>query len=257
VVVDSYHFDAAFLAALAPRVSRLVVIDDFNAHDRYTCDAILNFTVGAETRAYTTSARALWLGPRFFLARRPLRASRAAGRAWRGGAERVLLSFGGADRGVVASLALDTLLLAAPGSAVKLVAGGETPPSLAERVHAFGGELLRGLADLSAPFAWADAAISGGGLTKYEAAYLGVPTAVLSQTREQAEETRRFAAAGLAFDLGIAGARAPAELAPELARFLSDEPLRRSLRETGLGSFGDDPTRAAAHALLGLLKERR
>jgi UDP-2,4-diacetamido-2,4,6-trideoxy-beta-L-altropyranose hydrolase len=261
VVVDSYRLDAAFLRELHPAVRRLVAIDDFAALDHYRCDAVLNFTVAAPELRYRGEVGQAWLGPRHFLARRRLRALRSSGRGPVADVTRVLLSFGGADTGQVAGQALDALHAAAPGCTVKLVAGPRTSDEIAPRVTRFaGGELLRGLPDLAEPLAWADLCVAGGGMTKYEAAFVGVPTAVLSQTVEQAEETRRFAAAGLAIDLGTAGERATSAVAALLAPFIADSDGRRAMHQAGRTLFGpptDDPTRDVARKLIALTKESR
>ena len=111
--------------------------------------------------------------------------------------------------------------------------------------------------DLADEFAWADLCVSGGGLTKYESAYMGVPTAVLSQNIEQAEETVQFAGKGLAVDLGMTGESSDAILSMRLSELMADRDLRETLSQTGLACFPEDPTKRAAEAFAGIINQER
>jgi spore coat polysaccharide biosynthesis predicted glycosyltransferase SpsG len=99
---------------------------------------------------------------------------------------------------------------------------------------------------LADALAAADAVISGGGLTKYEAAYTGTPVAVVSQTPEEYDDTRAFVAAGFGFDLG-AGAAAGG-LAEGVGRFLDDAGARAVMHERTLAAFPAHSTAAAVRA---------
>jgi spore coat polysaccharide biosynthesis predicted glycosyltransferase SpsG len=101
---------------------------------------------------------------------------------------------------------------------------------------------------------WADACICGGGLTKYEAAYLGVPAAVLAQNADQGSETKEFVDLGLGWDLTSSVSRFCCnELTRPLEAFLSGNSLREAISKTALAAFPEDPTRTAAEALLELV----
>jgi UDP-2,4-diacetamido-2,4,6-trideoxy-beta-L-altropyranose hydrolase len=255
VVVDSYQIDADAIAE-AGVVAPVLVVDDFARLPSYACAAILNFTVAAPGLAYPPFPRRL-LGPSYFLVRRSLRRLRASLARPAPRASRVLLSFGGGAWQAAARAALDALLELAPSLAVTVVAGSGEDEGVAARVERFegGGRVLRDLPDLSEPFAWADACVSGGGLTKYEAAYLGLPVAVLSRTADEASETKRFVGEGLAIDLGDPFAVDRARVHGGLAGLIGDEGLRSRLHEAGRARFSPDPTTAAARAWLEIIKE--
>jgi spore coat polysaccharide biosynthesis predicted glycosyltransferase SpsG len=105
--------------------------------------------------------------------------------------------------------------------------------------------------DLAEQFAWADACITGGGLIKYESAFMGVPAAAVAQNEGQDGETRALTRAGLVFDLGLADDRSDGELASALGSFLGDHDLRDSLAARARATFPDDPSARAAKAILG------
>jgi spore coat polysaccharide biosynthesis predicted glycosyltransferase SpsG len=258
VIIDGYWIEPRYVEALAARARRLVLIDDFAALAAYPAGStVLNLTVGAAgdgARArYPRSVRTL-LGPSFFLARRQLRAVRRERRMPPPRAERVLVSIGGVDRHGLSLLVAEALAEVAPTATVTVVAGSPSPviDELASRARA--GRLRAavhvGLPGLAPALAAADAVVSGGGLTKYEAAYVGLPTAVLSQTEEQATETREFVARGLALDLGLGAAVTQEVLAAGLARLVHDVDTRRALHAACGRAFPVDPTADAARAVL-------
>ncbi len=252
VVLDDYGFDAE-LVARAAALFPVVVLDDFARLTRYPASStILNFTVEAEALAYPGGPRLL-LGPRYFLARRALRELRTRISSAPERAHRILVSIGGVDRHGACSIATSALLSIAPEAHV-VVAAGTSSPALEETARLLAsrgrGEVVVAVPSLAPLFATADAVVSGGGLTKYEAAYLGLPTAVLSQTADQESETRAFVRRGLALDLGSAETVTAAALASRLEPLLTDARARASLSERCLAAFPVDPTLDAARALL-------
>src|SRR5262249_28578678 len=114
------------------------------------------------------------------------------------------------------------------------------------------GEVQFGLASLAPALADADAVVSSGGLTKYEAAYVKLPGAALSQTIEQAEETRAFSARGLTLDLGRGDDKDEKRVTAGIERLLFDTSARRSMADAGARVFPEDPTLDAARAILGV-----
>ena len=96
----------------------------------------------------------------------------------------------------------------------------------------------------------ADLCICGGGLIKYECAYLGIPPAVISQTPQQHKETLAFTAEGLGFNLGYGPELTTGLLRQNLARFLKDHGLRDRIAQTGLRAIPEDAPRRLARALI-------
>jgi spore coat polysaccharide biosynthesis predicted glycosyltransferase SpsG len=92
-------------------------------------------------------------------------------------------------------------------------------------------------------------------MTKYEAAYLGVPIAILSQTEDQAAESVQFSSRGLGEDLGLSATLGNVALSQRLANWIADRGRRESLSRTALTFFPEDPTRNAAECFARLLTE--
>ena len=252
VVVDSYHVDDDYIASLNRNGAPVFLIDDFGRLERYECSLLLNFTVNAARLDYPRGNQVYLLGPEYLLVRKTLRSMRRRMRPRTGDVRRALVVIGGVDPLNLSSRLVRLLLEVAPPLSVHVVAGPSHrhTKELSLLIDKFQGEsrILDQLPCLAEELAWADICVCGGGLTKYEAAYLGVPTAVLSQNPDQARETVHFAGKGLALDMGFWKDNNDQTLAARLSHLIVNESLRKSLHQTGLSCFPEDPTRRAAEA---------
>ena len=180
--------------------------------------------------------------------------------AFRAGAEAVpadapvdaaVVAIGGVDHHDLGARVVGALARVRDTPSVRvLVPSGSPSSALLEAAASHGRALVvTGVFSLAEMLAGTGIIISGGGLTKYEAAYAGVATAAVGQTPEQDRDTERFAALGLGLDLGPAAAEGDDALAGAIDRFVTDRAYRRALVETSLRYFPPDPTAAVASAL--------
>lgn len=261
VVVDSYLVTDEYLATLDRKGAPTLLVDDFGQLDRYECSAVLNFTVDAALLDYPRGRQVYLLGPEYFLARRSLRVLRQAGRPRAGEVRRVLVAMGGVDLHDMSRKIANMLLAVAPSLSVHIAVGDDCRyrAELSSLIENFegGGCVVTQPLGLAQEFAWADLCICGGGLTKYESAYVGVPAAVLSQTLEQAEETVHFAGKGLVIDWGLAEKQDDASLAKQFADLSAAVDVRASLRRASLACFPSDPTKRAAEGLVEVVSRSR
>lgn len=251
IVLDSYRADETYIAELGTGGHRVVVLDDFRALSAYPCDVVLNFTWEAPSLSYPEGPTLL-LGPHYLPARRRLVEQRAHSieRDRTGPIRNALIAVGGSDpKGITARL---LRCLAGQTENITVRAIAQNPEELEPLLESFapGSEILPRQRDLSDQLLWADAAITGGGLIKYESAYMGVPVAAIAQNEGQDGETQVFAKAGLVFDLGLADSVSDAQLAQALGIFLSDAALRKAMAERMREAFIADPGAHAAHAIL-------
>ena len=257
VFVDSYAVDDDYIAALHRQAAPVLLIDDYGRLERYECAALMCFLVGAADQGYPVDRIPCFLGPGYFPARKELRQLRREGKEFREKAGRALIAIGGVDLQDLTGRAARILLEIAPELSVHAVVGRhyERVGELSEMVGRFGGggEVFVQLPTLAGEFAWADVVVSGGGMIKYESAYLGIPAGIIAQNEDQKHETAQFAGLGLVFDLGLGSEQDDPSLAAGLRRLLGDAALRESLRRTGLETFPADPTVRAAQALQGAL----
>jgi spore coat polysaccharide biosynthesis predicted glycosyltransferase SpsG len=253
IVVDSYLVDATYVGAVE-RVAPVLLIDDFAGLSHYPCSAILNFTSRAPEFSYPCDRVRCYLGPQWFLGRRSLRELRARGPRSTEQVRRVLVTSGGNDPFDVVLPAVESLLAGNTRLSVRVVvrAGYHAMAALTALLARFSGEtsILSQLPDLSRELSWADLCLANAGLTKYEAAYLGIPAGVLSQNEGQAKDAVRFQQLGMTVDLGPASDINRAHLNEQISRLLTDRLLRETLHRRCLAVFPPDPTRALAEALL-------
>lgn len=212
LLMDSYTLSTKDLLSIRERFAdqRIVLLDDFGDRPEYICDAVVNFTVGAETRVYPANIET-FLGPRFYPARAWLRAARKERLAklepeLLDGADRWLLICGGTDFCRVTHRLVDTLATCVPNAKLRvLLANGVDPAELEQKFRSFAEyEMIQPTTDLKEAFVWADACLCGGGLTKYECLFSGIPVASFAQTAGQQADTDVFVRLGLIGDLGPA-----------------------------------------------------
>ncbi|QFT77191.1 UDP-2,4-diacetamido-2,4,6-trideoxy-beta-L-altropyranose hydrolase [Erythrobacter sp. THAF29] len=255
IVIDSYRADDRYLSDLKSQGQSAVVIDDFRKLKIYDCDVILNFTWEAPTLDYPQGP-ALLLGPDYLLVRRKLVDARAESLARRreGPIQNLLVAIGGSDpKGITGRIVrlIDELNTEA---CVRAIA--QPDDALEEALSRFapGSGIVPRQPDLSEQFQWADAAITGGGLIKYECAYMGIPAASIAQNEGQDGETKVFSRAGLVFDLGLADCTSDKALAGTMNSFIENTGLRAKLAERMRETFISDPTVHAARKILEAIR---
>lgn len=205
-LADSYDLNSAWVAHLAARGVAITLFDDFARLTDYSaCAGVLNFTIGASQLDYpglSMTRRAL--GPDCFPARENLRWVRDHGRGITPvPLRRVLITLGGGDRLGLTIPIYRALRHLHPGLQVRAILADGPAQAAALKLNA--ADFPPPAGDLAAHYAWADVCVTGGGLVKYECAYLGLPMAIFSQTPEQQAETNLFCAAGLGWDLAPQG----------------------------------------------------
>ena len=255
VIVDSYRIDGSDLAAIREGGNRVVLFDDFCALDAYPVDVILNFTVEGPTYDYPEGPT-LVRGPQYLPARRKLVEARSGSieRSRSGAVRNLLVAIGGSDPKQIAARLVAILRDRHADLCLHALAADDPGLEAMLRDFAGGSRILARLPDLSEQFVWADAVVSGGGLIKYESAYMGVPCAAIAQNEGQDGESKAFAGAGLVFDLGLADDVSDEELAGKLDLFLSDAQLRETMASRMRGAFPPDPGAHAARAILEALR---
>ncbi len=235
-VVDGYHFDTAYYAALRAAGHQVCAVDDLAALPYYPVHTVLNQNPGAEQFAYVVPpGTRLLLGERYALLRPEFLARLDAPPAIRPIASRVLVTFGGADPENVTIRAVQALRgVASPALEVRVVVG-PTNPHLAALQAATANwrlcKLLVGVEDMAACMAWADLAVAAAGSTALELAALGVPTILLVLAANQAPGAAALAAAGAALDLGPQEAVSVDDLRAAVEGLLPDAPRRAALSE--------------------------
>jgi UDP-2,4-diacetamido-2,4,6-trideoxy-beta-L-altropyranose hydrolase len=237
-VVDGYHFDPGYHAALRSAGLRVLALADMVQWAAYDVDLLLDQNADAPHLAFPVGdATRLLAGPHFALLRPEFAAARAADRVLPAEARRILVTLGAGAPGDGRRLVLDALARSGlAGLEVRVVVGPADPALEASGHHAGNGaaaEYIADPADLPGLMAWADLAVSAGGITTWELACLGVPTLQLILADNQRGPALEMARLGLTRCLGEVGVVGPQAVAEEIGRAAGDRAWREAVARDG------------------------
>ena len=239
VILDGYHFDSAYHDLIRGTGHRLLVIDDMGHLDRYAADVILNQNLHATSLRYTCEPGCrLLLGPQYVLLRQEFLERRGGQREIRPLGGRILVTLGGVDPYNVTSRVLLALqALDREGVEIRAVVGQNNTHS--ENLKAISNrpaipiEHIRDPDSMSALMAWADLAISAGGSTGWELAFMGVPSLVLIMSDNQVPIAEGLDAEGVARNLGWHDRLREDELVGAVVSLLGDGEKRARMAQRG------------------------
>lgn len=207
VILDGYHFDTAYQRALRDVGARLMVIDDYASAGHYVADVLLNQNLGAEELSYSVEpyTRKL-LGTKYALLASHFEPWRDWRRSTPDVARRILVTLGGGDPGNQTLKVIRALRRLDLFDMEVAVVIGAANPHRATLESDLAGlrrfRLLENVEDMPKLMAWADLAVSGGGSTCWELAFMGLPSAMVVLAENQAGIARGLERAGVAEKLG-------------------------------------------------------
>ncbi|MBN2328784.1 MAG: UDP-2,4-diacetamido-2,4,6-trideoxy-beta-L-altropyranose hydrolase [Candidatus Omnitrophica bacterium] len=207
IVIDGYRFGADYQTWIKDSGRKLLCIDDFSQAEHYCADLLLNQNIYANEEMYSSREpyTKLLLGLSYALLRREF----VEWRAWRrdvpNQADRILVTLGGGDPDNVTELVIRALQ-SIPAVECKIVIGSANPhrDSLKTRMNRYGEsmQLLTDVQDMPALAAWADLAISAGGGTCWELAFMGLPNLAVVIADNQKPIADHLQKAGISISLG-------------------------------------------------------
>jgi UDP-2,4-diacetamido-2,4,6-trideoxy-beta-L-altropyranose hydrolase len=211
VVVDGYQFDAAYQYALKQAGLRLLVLDDYGHTDHYYADLVLNQNIHADQSLYAVREpyTRLLLGTSYALLRREFWPWRGWQRKTPAVAHRVLVTLGGSDQDNITLEVLRILQqVEADGLEVTALVGGGNPhleslTSFAAGLP-FNVRLIQNAPSVPELMAWAHMAVSAGGSTCWELAFMGLPSLLLVLAENQRPAVKALSEACVCCYLGEA-----------------------------------------------------
>ena len=236
VVLDGYHFDVEYQSAIKAESRTLLVVDDYGHLDRYDCDILLNQNPGSDTLGLEAKAPGakLLLGLKYALLREEFLNTDPSPKSRTDGPINLLITMGGSDPDNVTNLVLDSLKPHSEKIAQARILLGAANPHLAELDYVlpllpYEAKILVNSTEMPAHLAWADAAITAGGSTCWELAYMGVPMAVVVLAENQYRIAMHLGLGGFALNLGwYQDLNAPA-LGDSLFPFINSDVVRRGM----------------------------
>ena len=207
LVLDGYHFTPDYQRQIKKAGHRLLVIDDMAHLDHYHADILLNQNVHASKLHYFCDRDTLkLLGCEYVLFRREFLKYKSWRRQIPNKAKNVLVTMGGSDPDNVTLKVIEALnTLNTPGIEVKIVVGPSNPhfPKLRDVVrHApCAMDCVKNETHMPELMAWADLAVTAGGSTCWELAFMGVPFIVLVLAENQESAAPELHSYGAAISL--------------------------------------------------------
>jgi UDP-2,4-diacetamido-2,4,6-trideoxy-beta-L-altropyranose hydrolase len=208
VAVDGYHFGADYQKWLKDAGLRVLVLDDYGHASHYWADVVLNQNITAEEGLYPSREpyTKLLLGTRYVLLRQEFWQWRNWQRQIPLEASKVLVTLGGSDPDNVTLTVIQALQkVEVAGLEAVVVVGGSNPHygELAQVVKGWEGSitLKQNVTNMPELMAWADLAITAGGSTCWEIAFMGIPSLMIAIAANQKESVLKIGKLDLALVL--------------------------------------------------------
>ena len=209
IVVDGYQFGAEYQRLIKDAGQRLLAIDDHGHADHYYADIILNQNLNAHKNFYRKreSYAHLLLGTEYVLLRREFLKWHLWQRDIPEVARKILVTMGGGDPANVTLKVLKAIKgVRIPGLEVVAVIGAVNPHFQELKAEIENAEipmsLENNLTDMPKLMAWADVAVSAGGSTCWELAYMGLSTCIIILAANQVMVSETLQERGLAANAG-------------------------------------------------------
>lgn len=264
LVLDGYHFDSDYQKRVKEAGYRLMVIDDTGHLPHYYGDIVLNQNIHAKDLCYSCEPYAkLLLGPQYVLLRREFLKWRGWKREIPEIARKVLVTLGGSDPDDVTLKVIRALQnLEIDALEATIVAGGSNPNfgelQSAVRASRLPMRLESNVTNMPELMAWADVAVSGGGSTCWELAFMGLPDLVSILADNQIPIAGRLEEMGSAVNLGWYENLSSSQIARELKRLVVAAEKRAGMAHRGQELVdGKGTTRVLTHMRVQTLSLRK
>jgi UDP-2,4-diacetamido-2,4,6-trideoxy-beta-L-altropyranose hydrolase len=235
IVLDGYQFGSAYQKILKDSGRSLLFIDDFSHAGHYYADIVLNQGISAVPTLYPNKEAytQLLLGPRYALLRREFLSYRDWKREHPDTAKKILVTMGGSDPDNATGKVIRAIQHLEQDPEVVVVAGSNNPHYQKLKAMVDNSpapiRLLQNMTDMPALMAWADTAVSAGGSTCLEMAYMGLPNVILVLAENQQANADSFNAAGISVNLGRHDEIDAPALTKGLNMLISDQKLRTKM----------------------------
>jgi UDP-2,4-diacetamido-2,4,6-trideoxy-beta-L-altropyranose hydrolase len=205
-VIDGYQFNARYQRQVHDFPASTLFIDDFGHCENYSADLVLNQNIYAHDGLYPgrePSVRLL-LGTKYVLLRYEFLRYRNFPRIYAGNAKKILVTFGGSDTENMTGSVITMLRNVKMTDLEVIVIAGVSNPNISTLQEMIAGDerirILRDVQDMPERMAWADIAISAGGSTVYECAFMGLPAILCPIAQNQKPVVDEMSRIGCAID---------------------------------------------------------
>ena len=257
IVADSYNFGSDYQCAIHAAGIRLLFIDDNGHAGEYAADLVLNQNLASDETLYARREphTRLLLGPRYALLREEFLRWQDWHREIPEVARKVLVTLGGSDPDNVTACVVEALR--GLNVEMRIIVGGSNPHfDLLSSAVSPPSSVIRDATNMPELMAWADVAITAGGSTCWELAFMGLPSVVMVLADNQAASAQRLHDVGVVFSVGRAAECPPNVLANALDNLINDAARRRKQSECGRVLVDGRGADRVAAAIRGELEAR-
>jgi spore coat polysaccharide biosynthesis predicted glycosyltransferase SpsG len=237
VIIDSYQLQTSMLRSDL----RLILIDDFCELNAYPVDGVINFTINAVNYNYCLKgAKNQALGLDYYLPHPAIKKQYLSAKPE---VRKILIIIGSGDQYGIANRLLD--FFESIECSYDFVVLG-TNNALDCKSRPFKVTHIPMTTNIIENYSWADLCITSGGLAKYECAYLGKPSLVISLTENELLETSFFAAYGFCYDAGLYSELKKNTFLKHFQSVLSESKVVNANPECSLRKFSKNSAERAA-----------
>jgi UDP-2,4-diacetamido-2,4,6-trideoxy-beta-L-altropyranose hydrolase len=236
VVVDGYQFGAEYQQVIKATGLRLLFLDDYGHAPHYWADLVVNQNIYAHERLYARREpyTSLLLGSQYVLLRQEFWPWQGWQRQIPTVARRVLVTLGGADPDNVTLKVIQALQrVQLKDLEVVVVVGGNNPHYEQLQTSTRDSEgaivLTRDVTNMPELMAWADVAITAGGSTCWELAWMRLPCVIIILAENQQQIAENLDMMGVAMNLGWHTSVYRDPMAENISELLYGLDLRREM----------------------------
>ncbi|MBD2691076.1 UDP-2,4-diacetamido-2,4,6-trideoxy-beta-L-altropyranose hydrolase [Anabaena catenula] len=236
VVVDGYHFDAEYQQTIKHSGLKILFIDDYKHAKYYYADIVLNQNIYANENLYINRLpdTKLLLGTDYTLLRSEFWQWQKWKRINPPIAKKILVAMGGADPDNVTLKVMAALQqLEVNELEVVVIVGGSNPHyeqlKLASQTSQFPIRLEKNVTNIPELMAWADLAVTAGGSTCWELAFMGLPSLILILAENQRAIAQKLNELGTAINMGYYDHVRITEIAAAIEQLINSANIRTQM----------------------------
>jgi len=242
VIIDGYHFGAdEYQRRIKDSGPCFLFVDDNGDAKHYYADIVLNQNIYAHQNLYAEREpyTELLLGTRYALLRREFLLWKGSQREIPDVARKVLVTMGGGDPDNVTLKVMRALQqVGVPGLEARIIVGPANMHLNQLRQEAecsnYSAQILTA-ADMAESMAWADIAVTAGGSTCWETAFMGLPSCIIIIADNQRQVGVALQQQGAAVNIGWFASADQEKLGQTLAELIRDKIRRNEISRRGQG----------------------
>ncbi len=239
IVVDGYHFTSDYQKSIKNNGIKSLFIDDCGSADVYHGDIILNQNLHADKSLYVNKApeTRLLLGSAYVLLRKEFTSLQNRHKKISAKSYKIIVTMGGSDPQNITLRVIQALIKINAPLDVKIIVGSSNPHmdiiQHSIRSAPFSMYIQQNAKNMADLMAWADLAISAGGSTLWEMAFMGLPAITISTAENQRNVAQKLHDMGTVSYIGWYDNLTELKISKEIKRLIYSRKNRAKMSVLG------------------------